>query len=408
MDLTDQYLVYKLRHSGTSNERMSLEIAIGLASLSERKLILYGKEGSSFGIRPSRGGRYKMERHGWLENGKNLPDYRPSLVTDLYEKLPREISIGSDGGSLPESWFFGTGNQINVFNHPIRDYCLCRQSTQPPNSLPSIAEGRGKSFVDGRLLLHLPSEPIWRMEGSNLSYYSRFFYDLSGTVAAAVQGMKLCAWMHSFAESVVSRIGLFNGCHIRLTDLLQFLPQSSDYNKVIADVIAESLPRDQLLVITTDEDPSSCFFDPLKQRFPKLLFLDEYLRSDCSELWTSVPYLNESVLAVICQLILEKSSIFMGTIGSTFTGLIHRGWLHRKLADGASLSDSHFRFTHCGIAGAAGSIPGYFEEGQFVESQKGLFSWNRISIKSATKDQLGWYREWPECALGLNYAYFRQ
>ena len=143
---------------------------------------------------------------------------------------------------------------------------LCSKN-QPALTLPSLAEGRGKSFVDGRLLLQLPSEPIWRMEGSNLSYYSRFFYDLSGTVPA-VQGMKLCAWMHSFAESVVSRIGLFNGCHIRLTDFLQFLPQSSDYNKVIADVIAESLPRDQLLVITTDEGSEQLLLRSLKAALP--------------------------------------------------------------------------------------------------------------------------------------------
>ena len=406
MNHIDQHLIYRLHSSGMSNERMSLEIAIGLASLSKRKLILYGEEGSSCGIRPTRGGWYKMESHGWFSDGQNIPDYRPSLVTDLYEKLPIEVPVGSNRGPLPKPWLFGTGNEVNVFNHQISGYCLCPQPSQSSYSLAAITDASGrKSFADGRSLLRIPSEPIWRLEGNNLSYYSRFFYDPTGNIAAAIQGMKLCTWMHFFAESVVSRIGEFNGCHIRLTDFRQFLPQSSDYNEVIADVIAESLSTDQLLVITTDENPSSSFFDPLKQRFPKLLFLDEHLRTNCGDLWTSVPFVNENILGVICQLILEKSSIFIGTIGSTFTGLIHRGWLHRKLNDGASLSDSHFRFTHCGTPGAPASVPGYFEKGQFVESPEGLFSWNRIEIKNTSKGRLAWYREWPECALGLGYAH---
>ncbi len=389
-----------------SNERMSLEIAIGLACLTERRLILYGAEGGSFGIRPSKGGWYRMERHGWFGDGRSLPDYRPSLVTDLYEGLPVEVAVGRERDDWPESWFSGAGKEVNVFNHQIAGWCFCSQFLEASYSLASVVEAVGRrSFVDGRSLLPIPSEPVWRMEGSNLSYYSRFFCDPTHGASAAVQRMSLCSWIESFADSVAGMIGQFNGCHIRLTDFRKFLPQSSDYNEVIAAVISESLSSDQLLVIATDEDPSSSFFDPLRQRFRKILFLEDYLRSECSDLWASVPFVNESVLGVICQLILERSLVFTGTIGSTFTGLIHRGWLARRLADGAKLSESHLRFIHCGIAGAPASVPGYFEKGRFVESQEGIFSWNRVSIRNVSKGQLAWYREWPECALGRGYVH---
>jgi hypothetical protein len=404
MKQADHCLVFKLHQSGISNERMSLEIALGLASLTQRRLILYGVADNSFGIRPSKGGWYRMENHGWLGAGRSLPGYRPSLVTELYEQLPVEVYFGRENPEWPESWFSGVGEEIHVFNHQISGWWFCPSALDDSYSLASIVEASARAgFADGRSLLRIPSEPIWRMQGSNLSYYSRFFFDPTNAVSITMQRMGLCSWIESFAANVARSIGDFNGCHIRLTDFRKFLPQSSDYNEVIASVISESISPDQLLLIATDEDPSSSFFDPLRRRFGKILFLEDYLRSECGDLWTSVPFINESVLGVICQLILERSLSFSGTIGSTFTGLIHRGWLSRRLADGAKASESHFRFIHCGIAGAPVSVPGYFNKGQFVESRGGTFSWNRVSIRNVSKGQLAWYREWPECALDRGF-----
>ena len=128
------------------------------------------------------------------------------------------------------------------------------------------------------------------------------------------------------------------------------------------------------------------------------MFLDQYLRYECGEFWPSIPFVNESILGIICQLILQNSEIFMGTPGSTFSGMIHRGWLRERLDSGALLADSSFRYIHCGLLGAPASLPGYFEDGIFVEAGNGPFSWNKISLRGVLKGQLSWYREWPECA----------
>jgi hypothetical protein len=405
MQPNDRYLIYRLHSSGISNERMSLEIAIGLACLTQRKLILYGEADNSFGIRPSGGGRYRMENHGWIGDGRRHPAYKPSIVTELYEGLPLRVYVGRERVDCPQSWFCGADKEVNVCAHQISGWYCGPSTTGNSYSLASIAEATTrKSFADGRPCLRLPSEPVWRMEGSNLSHYSRFFYDPTNVALAGIQNMSLCSWIQSFARDVTIRIGRYNGCHIRLTDFRKFLPQSSDYHEVIAAVISESISPDQLLVVTTDEDPTSSFFAPLRERFRDVLFLEDFLRTECGDLWASIPFVNESILGTICQIILEHSTVFMGTIGSTFTGLIHRGWLSRRLADGARLSESDFLYIHCGITGAPATVPAYFEKGRFIESPEGIFSWNRVNIRNVIKGQLAWYREWPESMFGRGYC----
>ena len=345
-----------------------------------------------------------MDNHGWLGDGKHLLLYKPSTIIELYEELPVPVSVGRITEKLPRSWFTGEEEEVSIFTHQISGWYCSSSNVDNHYSLRATVEAAAiHSFADGRPCVRFPSEPVWRMEGSNLSYYSRFFFDPTNVVSSVIQKMRLCSWIRTFADSASSRIGDYNGCHIRLSDFRKFLPQSSDYHEVIASVISESISPDQLLVVTTDEDPSSSFFDPLRERFRRILFLEDYLRLECRDLWSAVPFVNESVLGTICQLILERSSVFLGTAGSTFTGLIHRGWLSRRLSCGASLGESVFRYTHCGIAGAPASMPGYFQKGVYIESPGGIFSWNRVDIRNVRKGQLAWYREWPECMLGRGY-----
>ena len=341
-----------------SNERMSLEIAASLACLTNRQLILYGDAGSSFELHATRGGWYRLSDHGWLDSDKPLPEYRASTILDLYDDLPAPTFNGNSGGH-PESWFSGEGSNISVFNHQLGGWCYVPAGKHPNLSLNSIVESHTRrAFADGRSLLSIPTEKVWRMEGSNLSFYSRFFFDPTNTVSKAIQGMKLKPWIASLADRVSERLGVFNGCHIRLTDFRKFMPQASDYHEAVAAVLEESLPTDHLLVIATDEETSHSFFSPIRQRFPRLIFLDDYLRTECDDLWREAEFINESVLGLICQLVLERSLAFLGTPGSTFTGLIHRGWLSRQLRRGASLRESPFQFIHSGISGSPATVPG--------------------------------------------------
>jgi len=52
-----RYLLYKDYESGLNNELMSIELAVGIAYLTNRKLIYYGTVGSDKQLKPIQGGK---------------------------------------------------------------------------------------------------------------------------------------------------------------------------------------------------------------------------------------------------------------------------------------------------------------------------------------------------------------
>jgi hypothetical protein len=181
--------------------------------------------------------------------------------------------------------------------------------------------------------------------------------------------------------------------------MLRFIPQENNYSEAVADTICSWLPLDECLLIATDGDSRSEFFDPLRKQFTNIIFLDDFLRNECKDIWESLPFINESILGLLSCLIMERSILFMGTPGSTFSGYIHRGWARRRV-ESLKSHGSRFRYIHNGLRGTGSVVKDYFEQGAYVETMPGLYSWNRIEIRSTMKGSLAWYREWPEC-IGL-------
>lgn len=390
-------LLYKLYPSGVSNERMSLEVAVALAAITGRALVLYGDLSDNRQLKPTFGGRYQLKASGWYRRGLNLPEYKSTLITDLYECMPVDWSVGVCSRQIDSCDFDSEASDICVFREQLSNYCFWNgRFGSEIASFSSVEDFARHQFSDGRPIISFPSQRVWRLEGSNLSFYSRLIYDTSLKAKNAIERMRFKPWIRELSEKIGSRIGdKFNGCHIRLTDMLDFLPQSAGYGHAIAECLRSVLDSNQLLVVATDENPGHPFFLPIRKGFPRILFLDQFIRDECLDLWSEAPYFNESILGLVCQLILAKSSMFLGTPGSTFTGMIHRGWLQRHQLSHSS-SVPTMRFVHSGLHGSPARVPGYFENGAYVETQQGMFSWNRIMIRSALKGQLAWYREWPE------------
>ena len=86
------------------------------------------------------------------------------------------------------------------------------------------------------------------------------------------------------------------------------------------------MARDKLLVVCTDGSPGEELFGPIQKYFREVIFLDRYLR-DHSPTRVAVgelPRVDESVDALLAQLVASQARVFAGTLFSTFTGLIHR------------------------------------------------------------------------------------
>ena len=143
--------------------------------------------------------------------------------------------------------------------------------------------------------------------------------------------------------------------------------------------------RDEPLVVCTDGSPQEEVFGPIRQHFRETVFLDEFLdRESVRDLLAPLPRYDESVAALITQLVASRARVFVGTMFSTFTGLIHR----MRGFDGG---DGDFLFTHNDFA----SPLVRFERCEFLPTGVGPYSWNRIRYP-LSGDAYSWVREWPE------------
>ena len=91
--------------------------------------------------------------------------------------------------------------------------------------------------------------------------------------------------------------------------------------KIPADKLLENvgkfIPKGQVIYIATDER-NKTFFDPLKTRFPRIYFLDDF--SDD----IGMKEINPNYMGMIDQIVCTRGQIFIGTWFSTFSAYITR------------------------------------------------------------------------------------
>jgi hypothetical protein len=77
--------------------------------------------------------------------------------------------------------------------------------------------------------------------------------------------MQFCSWIAEFVARVCLRLGGFNGCHVRLDDGLPLLPQDRNYSDAVVDSISASMSPDECLLIASDGNSRSEFFNSLRR-----------------------------------------------------------------------------------------------------------------------------------------------
>jgi hypothetical protein len=252
-----------------------------------------------------------------------------------------------------------------------------------------------ESFAMGRDVLTglgaFGSKRAVEFSGRSLAFPSIFFAVGGQTKAGlndALRQIQPRQEYSLFAEEMAEWLGKFNAAHLRRTDLLKGLHA---YQKVTGDEVALNLrtvfERDDLLVVCTDAQGDDPFFDPLRREFRQIVFFNELVLgiSRWRQLFEALPVHEENALGLITQEVAARATGFVGTIGSTFTGAIHRQRVRRD-------PNSPFWFS------ADYTPPGpQFTNCEFVEIAEGPFSWNRLAygMDAAT---LAWFRAWPEDA----------
>jgi len=347
-----------------TNVRMGAEIATGVALLADRRLSLPFEQP----IPPAPRSSIPEAKQG-----------RPATLLDLLE-FPVEIVH-------PDEWELLADGPVEVVDWAeIGDaVCICDRAVDRDD--PQLLE-----FANGRTrFLEPPSSDatVLELRGRLLSFYSYFFHGRPATLRrlhAMIRGVRPRRPYVALGAAIAADLPSYNAVHLRRSDLTIGIPAYGDVTpEHIATNLASILPAEQLLVVCSEVDGRDPLFDPIRHRFPQVVFANDLILHDHGGSFFSLPRHEDNALGLVTQELATRASGFVGTIGSTFSALIQRNRL---------LRDPNERFRYTADFTPDGPV---FRDGEFVEIADGAYSWNRLRY-AMSPDVLAWFREWPEAA----------
>ena len=372
-----RYLLYKDYQSGLCNEVLSVELAVGIAHLTGRSLVYYGSAGDDRTLVP-------VPNQLWTSPPSRthlIDNARTPTILDLLDEFPVP--------SLTYAQFRGRTAAGALRTHHAKVRLVGSVFVDPKATVDKAALAE---FAGERAVISDREEEILLLDDTNLGYYSRVFFDPPPSFHDAMAGVVARKPYRDLAAEICRALGPFNGVHVRLNDFRKFLPyRGLDYPLEILKNLAANLPADELLVISTDESENAEFFAPILEHFPRHVFVDHLIVRDFAEAFRALPFTDEVTLAWMSNLVLRGANEFLGTPGSSFSGLIQRYVALAQAEHDLFASPRAFKFTYPGSATM--DVP--FEDGAYLETRPGRYSWTRLgwSMEEETKS---WYREWPE------------
>jgi hypothetical protein len=374
---SSRFLLYKDYQSGLSNEILSAELAVGLAHLTGRTLVFYGNVGEDRALAPLP----NILMQSPPSRRDVVDPARTPTVLDLLDELPVATM------SFAEFRARASGSRRTTFDSDLRLPASVFVDRAAARDRESLAD-----FAGGRTVFSDRGEDVFHLKEINLGYYSRIFHAPSASFHATMRRVGARAPYRNLAAAICRSLGRFNGVHVRLNDFRKFLPyRGLDYPQEILRNLAANLPADELLVISTDESENAEFFAPIVAHFRRHVFVDQLVMRDFRREFRALPFSDEVTLGWISNLVLGGASEFLGTPGSTFSGLIQRRVALAQAERDLFASPQAFKFTFPGSVTM--DVP--FEDGIYLETRPGRYSWNRLgwAMEEETKS---WYREWPE------------
>ena len=299
-------------YSGFSNNRMSLDIAVVLAHLTGRVLTPY---------------RFRLPRRLPVDAPPDRT-VEPMVVPDLFE-----IPVPWSDEFLFKTWISVPG-AVQWNWSPVVDSVFCFPAAPPADDedFRAFRNGRGHVYA---LNAEQEDASDLHIRADALAHYAHFFYldpARRRQVVDLMRRMRPKEPYRAAADCIVDRLGAFNAIHVRRGDFLsnaltkhKITRTASVTGAEIVANLASRMDRDELLVICTDGSPQEEVFSPIRQHFRHTVFLDDFLdRESIRDVLAPLPRNDESVAALITQLVASRARVFAGTMFSTFTGLIHR------------------------------------------------------------------------------------
>jgi hypothetical protein len=284
--------------TGMINQVMSLELAVGLAHETKKDLIVH----------------YVSNTGDDLYNSRTVPIFTPSRWHNEQRKdftNPDQFPHLLDLMNFNENLTF-IDTKIDFFKQEefVIDDTLNGYYYSTENEISEneslFAEGRQRIPLDKNV--HLKK---------TLGWYSRFFYNRSPELDNALKSVRFKDVYVDLAKKISNSLGSFQGMHLRLSDHIKMFNTTQDmFESWLSIYENNGLP----IVVSTCE-PGNKMIQDNKHRF---ILLDEYIVNNFKDDFMSLPFQDEVIFGLICNLVLHDSVNFVGTSGSTYSGYIHR------------------------------------------------------------------------------------
>lgn len=323
---TNQNTAYRLWNGGLFNQLISLEVAIGISYLIDDPIHIHDMHKL-----PSCSNSFK-EKNNFILDFVDLSSYNKIFFT--------KNSIGK-----PSSKQQYIGNLMNHFIYIENKF----------DHVENFSEGRKGLFIERNKSYYFDN---------NLSYYSIMFFNRTKKFDLYLKQLNFKKEYLDLANFIFSQIGNFNGIHLRQTDFSQMI---YSVKKEEYDNSLQKLKETNSLILLCTDNPDS----PIVKNDGSVLFIDNLIKDNFMKEFNQLTVNSKISFDLICMLIMCKSSDFVGTIGSTYSGLIHRNVNQNK-------KNNH----HWANMGDYDNILGY------------PFSWNSYDKISIGKKL--WWREWKE------------
>lgn len=347
--MSEDKLFFQLYNpTGMINQVMSMELAVGLAFQTKRNTIVHFMSNSGDGN----------------FNFNKVPIYTPSRFSNeqrvnftSQDQFPHLKDILD----WPDVGISTIDEQINSFPEENVVYGnILENNYYSPHTETSTIE---LEFAEGRQKLKFTEGVNYHLKFT-LGWYSRFFFDRSPELDRILSEVKFKKEYYDFADLVLSYVGKFQGAHLRLSDHVRMFNTTEEmFESGLSKLEKNNLP----ILLCTDE-PLHPMVVKNKDRFT---LLDEVIVNNFESEFKSLPFNDEVVFGLVCNLIMHKAEHFIGTSGSTYTGYIHR----KRHQEGFLDWD-------------------FFDEPE--ANNIGPFSWSNYMIDVNKKM---WWREWPESKL---------
>lgn len=329
--------------TGLINQVMSLELAAGLSSeLNIPAIVHYAQytadpelyNTNSIPIfTPSR--FYNQQREGFTN-----ADQFPHLL-DLLDFDANLLFVDDKIDSFKQEQL--------VINDLMNNYYYSNK--------PSISDDE-TAFAEGRQRLPLDKDLHLKL---TLGWYSRFFYDRSPELNKAISSVKFKKEYTDLANKIFHSIGYFQGMHLRLSDHIAMFETTQEMFEGWLDRFGQN----NLPIVVSTCQPGHKMVQENKHRF---ILLDEYIVNNFRDEFMALPFQDEVVFGLICNLVMHNATNFVGTSASTYSAYIHRNRNQR----GIETWD-------------------YFDNPPKAEGIP--YSWYCYPLDNGKKM---WWREWPE------------